>query len=167
MLKKLLIIIFISSISFSQAQEKKKLWAKSFLNKKAPELVVGKWLTETPETDGKFILIDFWATWCSPCRKLIPELNAYHEKFKPDMIIIGLSDESESRLRAFYSQINYYQANDTKKRLKNTYQVHGIPHTVLIDPDGFVRWEGYPLLTGFELTEAVIEKIISDYKSKN
>jgi hypothetical protein len=39
--------------------QEKKLWAKSYINKKAPELVVEKWLTEKPDTKGKFILIDF------------------------------------------------------------------------------------------------------------
>src|SRR4051812_13554317 len=61
--------------------EDKRLWAKSVLNQKAPELVVEKWLTEKPDTKGKFVLIDFWATWCPPCRKAIPELNAFKKKF--------------------------------------------------------------------------------------
>jgi len=165
-MKKLLLLTLFLSFTFANAQEKKKLWAKSFIKKKAPELVVEKWLTEDPDTQGKFVLIDFWATWCNPCRKIIPELNNLHQRFNNDMVVIGLSDETEKRLRSFRAQIDYYQATDTKKRTKNTYKVKGIPHTVLIDPEGIVRWEGYPLLKGFELTEEIINKIITDYNSK-
>ena len=71
----------------------KQIWAKSFLNQKAPELVVEKWLAKEPDRKGKFVLIDFWATWCPPCRKAIPELNGLQKKFGDKLVVIGLSDE--------------------------------------------------------------------------
>jgi hypothetical protein len=61
-------------------------------------------------------------------------------------------------------KIDYYSAIDTNETLKNIYEVQGIPHCVLIDPDGIVRWEGFPTLKGEELTEKVINKIIEKYK---
>ncbi|GAB1857880.1 hypothetical protein MHTCC0001_27170 [Flavobacteriaceae bacterium MHTCC 0001] len=147
------------------AQEK-KIWAKSYLNKKAPELVVEKWLTETPTTKGKFILIDFWATWCGPCRKAIPKLNQYQKEFKDNLVIIGLSDETKSTIKKMKSPvIEYYSAIDTGKTLERMYKVEGVPHCVLIDPSGIVRWEGYPDLEGFELTSKVIKDIIEKYSS--
>ena len=53
----------------------KQLWAKSYLNRAAPQLKVEKWLTEVPDTEGKFVLIDFWGPSCSPCRKSIPDFE--------------------------------------------------------------------------------------------
>ena len=145
----------------AQAEEK-QLWAKSFLNQKAPELVVEKWLTEKPDTAGKFVLIDFWATWCGPCRKAIPELNAFAEKFKDKLVVIGVSDETEEKVKSMKEpQIAYFSAIDPQGRTKKQYEVKGIPHVVLIDPKGVVRWEGYPLLTGHELTEKVVAEIVS------
>src|SRR2546426_9241383 len=109
----------------------KKLWAKSFLNQKAPELVVEKWLTKEPDRKGKFVLIDFWATWCGPCRKAIPELNAFHKKFGDKLVVIGISDEAESKVTAFTDpKIEYFSAIDTKSRTKDAMEVAGIPHVI-------------------------------------
>ena len=158
----LLLVCFFSLTSFAQ---KKQLWAKSFINVKAPELVVEEWISDQPKTKGKFILIDFWATWYGPCREAIPELNSFQEKFKDNLVIIGISDQTKEKVVSFNSpKIEYYSAIDTKKTLKNLYEVKGIPHCVLIDPKGIVRWEGYPSLEGEELTEKVISDIISKYK---
>jgi len=153
-------MIALLSISNAFSQEK-KLWAKSFLNQKAPEFVVEQWLTQEPELEGKFVLIDFWATWCGPCRKGIPELNKFSKKFKDDLVVIGISDEPESKVKRMSSpKIEYFSAIDSQKRLNIAYQVKGIPHCVIIDPDGIVVWEGWPQQRGFELTEEVIEDLI-------
>lgn len=160
-----LILLLIALFTISTYAQEKELWAKSILNEKAPELVVEKWLSDIPDTEGKFVLIDFWATWCGPCIKAIPELNSYQKEFKDQLVVIGLSDESEAKVKKQKRpKIEYYNAIDTQRRLNNELEVRGIPHCILIDPDGIVRWEGYPLLTGYELTSDVIAKVIENYK---
>jgi thiol-disulfide isomerase/thioredoxin len=150
---------FAASVAFAAEKE---LWAKSFLNQKASDLVVEKWLTKEPDRKGKFVLIDFWATWCGPCRKAIPELNALHKKFGDRLVVIGLSDEPESKVKAMTQPvIEYFSAIDTKARMKKSVKVTGIPHVLIIDPKGVVRWEGFPLLQGFELTEKVVADILA------
>ncbi|MFT3904620.1 MAG: TlpA disulfide reductase family protein [Niabella sp.] len=164
----LLFIVMATMGNACVAQESnngKELWAKSFLNKKAPKLVVEKWLTEEPETTGKFVLIDFWATWCNPCLRFIPQLNAWHEKYKDDMVIIGISDETEDVVKGLVNpEPLYYEAIDTKARTKSKLRVTGIPHAILIDPHGVVRWEGFPFLQGNLLKEEVLEAIFEKYK---
>ncbi|MDB6035696.1 MAG: alkyl hydroperoxide reductase [Verrucomicrobiales bacterium] len=144
------------------ANHGKQLAAKSYINQKAPELVVEKWLTAPPDTKGKFVLVDFWATWCPPCRRAIPELNTFQRKFSDKLVVIGLSDETEADVRKLQDpKIEYAVAIDTQARTKKEVQVEGIPHIMLMDPSGIVRWEGYPFQEGFELTEKVIEDILN------
>jgi cytochrome c biogenesis protein CcmG, thiol:disulfide interchange protein DsbE len=144
----------------------KKLWAKSFLNQKAPDLIVEKWLTPEPDRQGKFVLIDFWATWCPPCREAIPELNDYYEKFGDKLVVIGISDETEEAVRKLVNpHIEYSIAIDTQARTKKAVGVTGIPHVLIIDPQGIVRWEGFPFLQGYELSEKVVAGILAKYSN--
>lgn len=159
------------TFTISHAQESnnnKKLWAKSVLNQKAPKLEVEKWLSEIPDTKGKFVLIDFWATWCGPCRRVIPELNEWQKKYANELVIIGISDETADKVQnAKDIKIDYYNAIDTQARLKKELEVKGIPHCILLDPEGIVRWEGFPTLTDHELTTSVLENIIKKYSKSN
>ncbi len=50
--------------------------------------------------------------------------------------------------------------------MKNVVQVKGIPHVMIIDPQGTVRWEGFPFLSGHELTETVVENILRQHGAK-
>ncbi|MGA3163930.1 MAG: TlpA disulfide reductase family protein [Verrucomicrobiota bacterium] len=138
-----------------------KLYARSFRGKHAPYFVVEKWLTPAPDTKGKFILIDFWATWCGPCRRSIPDLNKFYAKYGDRMAVIGVSDESEADVRKMTSpQINYAVAIDTQKRMMRTLAITGIPHSILIDPKGIVRYEGMPQY----LDDQILKKLLDKYK---
>ncbi len=161
-MKHLLILVGWFFLSGAALAEEKKLWAKSVIGQKAPEFLVEKWLTAKPEMEGKFVLIDFWATWCPPCRKAIPELNAFQKKFGDKLVVVGISDESEDAVKKLSDpKIEYASAIDTQARMKKTLEVKGIPHCIVIDPKGIVRWEGFPFLGGHELTEKVIEEILA------
>lgn len=139
----------------------KKMWAKSFLGQKAPEIQVEGWIKEPAELEGKFILVDIWATWCGPCRKGIPELNEWQKKFADQLVIIGISNETKEKVEPYATEnIQYANGYDTQSRVKNALKVTGIPHVILIDPNGIVVWEGFPKLPGHELTTEVLKNLM-------
>ena len=167
MYKYFLFGLMVFSITVSAQVVEKNLYAKSFIDQKAPDFHVTKWLTNEPKREGKFLLIDFWATWCGPCRKAIPELNKFSKEFNDDLIVIGISNEKEETVKRMQvPKIEYYSAIDSTEKMEKILEIKGIPHVILIDPDGYVRWQGFPLYPGFELTSDVIKEIIEKYKKK-
>lgn len=146
----------------------KKLFASNNLyNQKAPEIIVETWLTEEPKTEGKFVLVDFWATWCGPCRAAIPHLNEIAKEFAGELVVIGLSgDTSADKVRDMKKPvIEYYSGVDTQKRTSKAIGISGIPHLLLIDPNGKVCWQGFPGSDEDKFTSDKVRSIIEQYKA--
>jgi thiol-disulfide isomerase/thioredoxin len=143
-------------------KEPKRLWARSCLWDKAPDFVVEKWLTKEPAMKGKYLLVEFWGTWCSQCRRAVSLLNGFHEKYEDRLAVIAISDEKEQVIRKFAeSKIEYNLAMDRQGRMQKELAVQGWPHIIIIEPGGHVIWEGFPFLKGYELTDELIEKILA------
>ncbi len=143
---------------------RKEIKAKSILNQPAPKFVVDEWLTDAPNRQGKMVLIDFWATWCGPCLRSVPDLNTFHEKYQDRLVIIGVSNEPAEIVRGLRSpRMDYFVAVDPQARMYRELNITHIPHLIILDPDGFVRWEGNPLIAGHRLTEDVIEELLDTY----
>jgi len=135
----------------------------------APKLTVERWLSgKAPETKGKVVLIDYWATWCPPCRELIPELNDWQKKFKDDLVVIGISDESPEIIAKFMksTKMAYNVAIDTKETMMKAIDITGIPHVLVITPDHIVRWQGFPKSDEEQLTGKILQQIIDTSKKQ-
>jgi len=109
---------------------------------------------------GKHVLLDFWATWCGPCRGETPNLKAVYEKYgrREDFVMIGLSlDKDVDKPLAYAKEngcawVDGFLGDWGKDTVTKKYGVHGIPSIFLIGPDGKVVAEG---LRGEGIMQAV------------
>ncbi len=90
---------------------------------------------------GKHVVVDFWATWCGPCRMMIPHLVQLASEHRDDLVILGISSEEESELRAFAEEhgINYLVASFDESTLPEPFNlVQAYPTTFFINPAGAI-----------------------------
>ena len=103
---------------------------------------------------GKVVLVNFWATWCPPCRREVPDLEALDKRFRNQgLVILAITDEKASKVRPFLSQqrINYPVLLDPGHKVKELFRVNGIPDTFIYDREGLMvaRPFARPTMQGF------------------
>jgi cytochrome c biogenesis protein CcmG/thiol:disulfide interchange protein DsbE len=90
---------------------------------------------------GKAVVLDFWATWCGPCRQELPVLEKLRSEFADRVQFVGVNDEDPSTVRQF-RQSNHYRIpvlQDGQHEVSRKYDVQGIPTVLVIDSNGTVR----------------------------
>ena len=145
--------------------------------KKAPEIVFSESLNSNIDRiffKGKYVILDFWATWCGPCVASFPHLDSLSKKFSSDSVVFAIiSSEEKNKVKEFLKTrvINAHQLLDSitpesraKKKLNDlfgitaqSFNVWGIPHTVIIDKQQNIVWES----PASELHEYDLQRILA------
>jgi thiol-disulfide isomerase/thioredoxin len=156
------------------AQEVKEVTLK--VGDPAPKLKVSKWMQGEPvkafERD-KVYIVEFWATWCGPCRATIPHLNEIHKKYKDKgLIVIGQNvwerqiDAVPKFVKSMGEKMTYRVALDDKEgseqgQMAETWMAaagqNGIPAAFVVDKQGMIAWIGHPM----QLKESMLDQILA------
>ncbi len=143
MTKKSLLSIFIIITLFFPMNT---LSANTPDNKKAPDFALktleGK-TVKLSDYKGKIIIIDFWATWCPPCRKGIPDLIELQKAYSKDLVVVGISLDQERTLKDLKPFIENYGINypvvlGNEKVVKDYGGINAIPTSFIVDQKGFI-----------------------------
>jgi thiol-disulfide isomerase/thioredoxin/predicted regulator of Ras-like GTPase activity (Roadblock/LC7/MglB family) len=132
----------------------------------APPIQAKKWASNTPVTldtaKGKVLVVEFWATWCGPCRQTIPHLNKLHKKYsEKEAIFVGMTEEDEPTVKKFMEgmAMDYHVGLDDASKTNDAYMkgITGIPHAFAVGRDGKVVWHGHPLAG----LDRVVEQLVA------
>jgi thiol-disulfide isomerase/thioredoxin len=150
-----LLVAFSVPMAHAQDKKPKEINAKGWINSEGVTL---------EKLKGKVVVVEFWATWCPPCRASIPhlvELRNKHDKAKVE--IIGLTDEPLSKVEKFAKDMKMNYTVGYGSTSSEAYGVTGIPHAFVIGPDGTIKWDGHPM---DEAMGPMIAKLAETVKSK-
>jgi len=145
--KQVVLVLCLCAIAFSVASCKKTERSRVVEEGKAPDFTLtdmsGKKVTLSA-LRGKVVLVEFWATWCPPCRDAVPEMNKVYEKYKNKnvqvlAIAVDQGGNVSSKLNSFVKEhgVNYPVLIDDKK-VNVSYGVASVPVAFIIDKEGRV-----------------------------
>ncbi len=129
------------------------------------KIVKGDEVAPSLKDSGKITVVEFWATWCGPCRQSIPHLTELQKKYKDKNVrIIGISDETEDQVKPFVetqgASMEYTVALDQEKKtwaaFAEPFGLTGIPHAFVVDAAGTLVWHGHPM----DGMDKVIDKLV-------
>ena len=108
------------------------------------------------EQRGRVVMINFWATWCGPCRQEMPHLNRLYQKYGASgFVLLSVNVDDDTRNAADVAAklgVTFPVLWDTDKKVSRLYDLATMPSTVLVDRDGKVRYVHRGYLNGYEDT---------------
>jgi peroxiredoxin len=117
-------------------------WKRTIAKREHPDFtltdIFGKTWTFS-ELRGKVVLVNFWATWCPPCRKEMPDLEALYKRFSAKgFVVLGISDEEATKVAPFIRErkVSFPVLLDPGRKVNAMFVVEGIPKSFVYDREG-------------------------------
>jgi thiol-disulfide isomerase/thioredoxin len=124
-------------------------------------LTTGKPASWEAEAEGRPLVINFWASWCTPCRREMPAFEEVHQRLGDQVAIVGVTDEDDgaaSSEAAKAAGVTYPLLVDEDQTLLTDLRVTGLPGTVFVDADGRVVGRHLGALTEDQLTKEIEDR---------
>ena len=118
------------------------------------------YLGAVPTLEEHLVLIDFWATWCEPCRTSIPALNTLQARFAAKgLVVVGVSPESAEVVLPFLKTVpmQYASAIDGSPGLHKSLHIKALPYAVFVSRSGRIIWRGQPA----EIDDALVDTLLA------
>ncbi|WP_316847293.1 TlpA disulfide reductase family protein [Pedobacter psychrodurus] len=135
------------------------------VGEQAPHIEITSWIKNVPEIKdlkNKFIVIDFWATWCAPCLETVPHINNLVAKniSNKNLVFLAMTDEKEEKVNWLLKRVQFSAAvvTDVSRQTFDDFNVKFIPLCVMIDDTGIVRWVGNPGELSNEIIQGIREE---------
>jgi peroxiredoxin len=112
------------------------------------------------ELKGKVVLVNFWATWCPPCRKEMPDLQALYDKYhEQGFVVLSISDEEPAKVQPFITErkITYPVLLDPGRKVNEEFQVEGIPKSFVYDREGKLVAQSIDMRTRTQFEEMLAQ----------
>ncbi|HEX5219834.1 MAG TPA: TlpA disulfide reductase family protein [Verrucomicrobiae bacterium] len=145
----------------------------------APPVFVERWVKGAPVRVGagtNIFVVEFWATWCGPCKQSIPHLTELQKKYADKgVIFVGFSDEKVETVQPFVAaqggNMDYRVVVDSSKRTFNNwmkaYGESGIPHAFVVGTNGQVLWHDHPMSGLDQTLERITQGTFNLERAKN
>jgi peroxiredoxin len=112
------------------------------------------------QLSGKVVVLNFWATWCPPCRKELPDLESLYQQFKDEgLMILAISDEDMAKVKPFVAQqkVTYPILLDPGRKVNELFQISGIPKTFVYDRNGKLAAQSIDMRTRRQFLEMLAQ----------
>jgi thiol-disulfide isomerase/thioredoxin len=160
-MNRLIIIFFALALSIQIA-----VAANIVTGKTAPNISIktleGQTITNS-SAKGRILIVHLWATWCDSCRKEMPVLESFYQKYQKqgvDVVAISVDDRSDAnKVKSVLKDYSFKGAMENDSDIQKLGRIWRVPVTFVIDQNGVLRkngWEGDPIVD-----EAILEKIVA------
>ena len=108
------------------------------------------------ELRGKVVLVNFWATWCPPCRKEMPDLQTLYGRFSSKgLVVLGISDEEATKVEPFIRErkVSFPVLLDPERKVNEMFVVEGIPKSFVYDREGKLAAQSIDMRTQKQFLE--------------